>query len=69
MLIGTGCTRSARRARPRLASALGSIRANAGPGQASDRPAALDPATLDAVLQYGLMVIDAIDDDLARGQR
>jgi hypothetical protein len=34
--------------------------------QAGDLPSALSPAALDALLQYGLMLVDAIDADLAR---
>jgi hypothetical protein len=34
--------------------------------QAGDRPAALDPVALDAVLKYGLVLVDALDADLAR---
>ena len=34
--------------------------------QAGDTAAALDPAALDALLQFGLMLVDAIDADLAR---
>ncbi len=35
--------------------------------QAGDIPAALDPAALDALLQFALTLVDAIDADLARG--
>jgi uncharacterized membrane protein YtjA (UPF0391 family) len=34
--------------------------------QAGDTAAVLDPAALDALLQFGLMLVDAIDADLAR---
>jgi Peptidase family M28 len=34
--------------------------------QASDQPDALDPAALDAVLEFALTVVDAIDADLSR---
>jgi hypothetical protein len=34
--------------------------------QAGDTPAALDPAALDALLQFALTLVDAIDADLAR---
>jgi hypothetical protein len=34
--------------------------------QAGDTAAALDPAALDALLQYALTLVDAIDADLAR---
>ena len=34
--------------------------------QAGDRPDALDPRALDALVRFGLMLVDAIDADLAR---
>jgi hypothetical protein len=34
--------------------------------QAGDRPSALDSAALDALLQYGLLLVDAIDAELSR---